>query len=175
MSRSARRRRYSHTHRDSIDYYFDCWRTGSRLAKGLRLKKLSRRGTCARYRLVGYPKILNLVTSDHGLSVFVVWESRKRKTLWDFIVSLDAGYRRVSDGLVCTCCDRDEEKVVYPDLAALYTEHLFDPFLEWFRNRLVLSTHLCLGVIQGATWARPVDLGKDTVSSDETVIRLLAE
>ena len=170
MSRSIKRRRYSRKCRDSIDYYFDRWRAVSKLAGGFQFKKLSRRGASARYLLVGYPKILTLVTSDHDLSVCVVWKSRKRKVIWDFVISLDVAYQRVPEGLVTTCCSMEDE-VVFADLATLYADHLFDPFMEWVRNRLVLSTHLCLG----ATWARLVDLSKDEVSSDETVIRLWVE
>lgn len=174
MSRSARRKRY-YVRPKCISSYFDAWLAENSTTLPMPIKKLSQRGSFSRYRLIGYPRAITLTASGYALSINVDWRVHRRKTFWDWLVSLDADYRRIGGGVICTCCNSDTEnlQVVFPGLESLYANQLFEPLLKWLRDRLISSTHLCLGSTgDGSTWARLVRTDAVALEPNEILISL---
>ena len=74
------------------------------------------------------------------LVVFVNFEGRN----WDVLLHLDARpRRRARGGYTCECC-RPADRRVFPSLAALWRDHLFEPFLGWVNGELAVADALGL-------------------------------
>jgi hypothetical protein len=73
------------------------------------------------------------------LSVFVDWQGQH----WDSLLSLDVWPRRCAGGYVCECC-KLEGRAVFPNLEALWRDHLFEPFLAWVNEELAAADTVAL-------------------------------
>jgi hypothetical protein len=62
---------------------------------------------------------------------------------WDFLLDMDTEPRRVPGGYVCDLCP-SEPRPVFPNRPALWTDHLFEPFLEWVNESLAKAKWLAL-------------------------------
>jgi hypothetical protein len=73
---------------------------------------------------------------------------------WDFLLDPDSEPKRVPGGYVCDL-GPPESRSVFPNRPALWTDHLFEPFLEWVNETLAKAKWLALyGSPDYATWAR---------------------
>lgn len=72
--------------------------------------------------------------STQELIVFVEWEGR----IWDFFRCFDVWPRLAPGGYICEHC-RPEQRMTFPDVQALWRDHLFEPFLEWVNERLATA------------------------------------
>jgi hypothetical protein len=76
------------------------------------------------------PAIGASLTTRH-LTVFVEWEDR----VWDFLLYFDVWPRLAVGGYVCEHC-RPEQRTTFPDMEALWRDHLFEPLAEWIDEKL---------------------------------------
>ncbi len=69
------------------------------------------------------------------ITVAVKWDG----ACWDLIFDSDAHPVRITDGYVCRIC---RPSALFPSREALWTDHLFEPFLAWINGTLALSPWL---------------------------------
>jgi hypothetical protein len=97
--------------------------------------------------------------------VLTTWEinvlAMHEQECWDFLLSLDAIPKRAPGGYVCDLCP-PESRPVFPDRPALWTDHLFEPFIAWVNDDLAKAKWLALHGSPGFTWAKL--LPEDAVS-----------
>ena len=94
--------------------------------------------------------ITGALTSDE-VEVWVTY----RRDCWDILLDVDAEPKRVpGGGYVCGLCPADDRRV-FADRPALWTDHLFEGLLEWMNESLARAKWLALfGDPDTATWAR---------------------
>lgn len=85
-----------------------------------------------------HPAIGASLTSRE-LSVFADWQGQT----WDLLLSLDVLPWRARSGYICELCQA-EERTIFPNLEALWRDHLFEPLLTWVNTRLAMSDALDL-------------------------------
>lgn len=88
---------------------------------------------------VGLTPLLRVCLGSYSLTVNVVVTGE----IFDGLAEFECALRRRSNGYVCECCD-PEERVLYPSRAALWCDHLFEPFLKWTKERLSAARYLKL-------------------------------
>jgi hypothetical protein len=91
------------------------------------------------------------VLTTHEINVDVEYVDQ----CWDLLLSLDASPRRATrGGYYCACCP-PEARRTFPDRQSLWTDHLFEPLLEWVNESLAKAKWLALSGDPGyATQAR---------------------
>ena len=102
--------------------------------------------------------------ADHGETVVAAdWADRN----WDFLLDLDVRPAATADGFVCTWCQSEGKHQVFPTLAALWRDHLFDPLEEWINTTLAGAYAVALNRTEGggSTYARLVPKGTQGESS----------
>jgi len=113
---------------------------------------------------VGITPALTAAVSAYALNVHADWQDET----WDMLIAFDANPREIAGGCVCDCCDPDA-RAVFPDMEALWRDHLFEPFLEWVNTKLVPAEFLCLYGTRGhSTWAR-LESGNGFFADEPTI------
>ena len=113
------------------------------------------------------------VTSDE-LAVHVYWEGE----WWDMIIDLDAWIYPTHAGYKCRCCYDDENKnesfPTFPTEAALWLDHLFDPFLTWVNEKLAPARWLQISCTndRGARWETLIRNNSELSKPDHTMLFL---
>lgn len=100
------------------------------------------------------------------VNVFLTWEIGVEVSwqgeCWDFLTFFEAAPEKTPQGYVCKMCE-PEARTLYPSREALWTDHLFEPFLAWINDELVPARWLALYGARGkstAAWlekTRPED------------------
>jgi hypothetical protein len=144
--------------RRMIQRAFLKWLEENRARFAIEIKLGRRSDTVQQFTFAGINSAISGVLSTYEVSVFVM----HRGACWDFLLDVDAEPKRVPGGYVCDLCP-PESRPVFRDRLALWTDHLFEPFLEWVNESLVKAKWLALyGGSDYATWARL--LPDDTLS-----------
>nr|WP_315246036.1 hypothetical protein [uncultured Albidiferax sp.] len=95
----------------------------ARFAVPVRLTKVKATGILLHF--TNQPECLFVWLSRGDLSVYVEWQG----LTWDMLISLDAEPVLTAEGYRCSFCEVSD--TTWPTREALWTEHLFEPFLEW--------------------------------------------
>jgi len=83
-------------------------------------------------------------------------------TCWDMLLSLDAYPVSTMGGFYCSMCEPTEK--IWPTREALWTDHLFEPFLGWVNERLAVASRIERGsTAGGSTWAELITTHLATV------------
>lgn len=94
---------------------------------------------------------------EHGLSVAAEHDGE----CWDFLLDLDVLPAPVNGGgYQCRSCPADD-RLTFPNLDALWADHLFQPLAEWVQEKLLPARALAFFRHGGATWARLVQKTDD--------------
>jgi hypothetical protein len=118
-------------------------------AMGIDVRVTRRTDRWLKMVFVGINPVISAVLTRTGISVTVDIDG----LCWDLIFDDDVVPVRVTDGFVCKLCAAESQKV-YPSRAALWRDHLFEPFLLWINEKLLPSRTLWLGGSRGgSTWA----------------------
>ncbi len=90
---------------------------------------------------------------------------------YDILADFECSPVIVTDGVVCGLCD-EVGRTIYPTRQTLFVEHVFRPFADWIRTKLVPADALGLGGgrHEGATWA--VLLSDDDYKGYEVIVPL---
>ena len=82
----------------------------------------------------GYPTCLSVSLCAHSLNVNINWQGVN----WDMLISLDAYITRTAGGYQCQLCmaEDTESSQFFPSREALWTDHLYEPFLKWVNEQL---------------------------------------
>ena len=109
------------------------------------------------------PVLDGALTGRGDLVVSVEWVGE----CWDFLFSAEVRPRKTAGGFVCSLCEPEGKHRVFPNVEALYHDHIFRPFEEWVNTKLTVAQALALYRTDdaGATWARLVSAGGQTGSA----------
>jgi hypothetical protein len=138
----------------------------SRLAIAVELR--ARAGGHIELSFVGINPAIGALLTSRELSVFVEWEERN----WDLFLSLDVMPRRTASGYICEHC-KPEQRTIFPDLEALWRDHLFEPFLQWVNANLVAADAVGLYGSSSSGWTSAELLAHDDARRTEPDIRIL--
>jgi hypothetical protein len=94
------------------------------------------------------------LTTGGDLAVTAEWEGE----CWDFLFSEEVRPQTTPDGFVCSLCETQGKHRIFPNIEALWHDHLFDPFEQWINTKLAVARAVALYRTDngGATWARLV-------------------
>jgi hypothetical protein len=103
---------------------------------------------------VANPVLAGALLRHGDLVVSAEWEGE----CWDFLLSEEVRPEQASDGFVCPLCASAGTHCTFPNLQALWRDHLFDPFEDWINTKLAHAQAVALYRSQegGATLARLV-------------------
>jgi hypothetical protein len=101
---------------------------------------------------VANPVLAGALLRHGDLVVSAEWEGE----CWDFLLSEEVRPEQTSDGFVCPLCASAGTHCTFPNLQALWCDHLFVPFEEWINSKLANAQAVALYRTHGATWARLV-------------------
>lgn len=87
---------------------------------------------------VGCPALSATLTSSE-IIISVEWHGE----CWDILLSFDVSPQRTENGYICRHC-AVERRATFPDLDALWRDHLFDPLLRWVNEKLAIADALGL-------------------------------
>jgi hypothetical protein len=107
-----------------------------------------------------HPPYLAVWLDQAGLNVSVEWQGECK----DLLLSLDAVPQFEHGIYRCSLCvDADQS---WPTLAALWCDHLYEPFLSWVNGELATARKLRIYEIEGgSTWA---ELTKSQTQASES-------
>jgi hypothetical protein len=92
---------------------------------------------------------------------------------WDTLIWLFHGAKPVPGGYICSEC-KPEYQRVFPDLVALWTDHLFEALLKWITEELAPAHWLIMeGRIRRYTSARISPLRPDGPTAPGLVLHVL--
>ena len=91
-----------------------------------------------------------------------IWVTWQHET-WDLLRDWDAFPLKTENGYVCDQCPV-ENRQTFPDLDAIWKDHLFEPLLQWINEDL--ASACAIGIYQlrhddGARWAKLLRQGND--------------
>jgi hypothetical protein len=96
-----------------------------------------------------------VLPSGIGISVGVDGPDAAEDDCWDILFFADVLVSHRDNGVVCAICVDEGHEVVFPDLEALWADHLFEPFVRWICEKLLPADRIALySEIGHATWAR---------------------
>ena len=99
--------------------------------------KLGRRNDgVQQFAFAGINSAVSGVLSTYEISVYVMHQG----ACWDFLLDVDTELRRVPAAMFATSARRN----LAPVFPALWTDHLFEPFLEWVNESLAKAKWLAL-------------------------------
>ena len=107
----------------------------------------------------------SLTTRD--LNVFVEWEGRN----WDLLLAFDVWPRLAVGGYICEHC-RPEQRTNFPDLEALWRDHLFEPLAEWINGKLAAADAVGLYGSASDGWTHAKLLSNGDPQTSEPNIRI---
>ncbi len=142
------------------------WRNRHRMAVPLRV--LRRTDDSLALGFVGLTSLLSVCLGSYSLTVNAVVAGE----IFDGLADFECALRWRPNGYVCECCD-PAGRALYPSRAALWCDHLFEPFLKWTNERLTTARYLKFTDI-GNGAIRSASLCDDPVSVvDAPLARLL--
>ena len=123
--------------RRALHRAFACWleANGARFAVPLHFTK--RTDMVWSFAFTGVTDVLSGWINTFEVTVAAEWDG----DAWDFILDLDASPVRVPGGFVCRICEPDK-RVLFASRAALWADHLFEPFLAWVNDKLAVQPWL---------------------------------
>jgi len=129
----------------------------SRFAIGIQLGRRTDRAL--EFSFVGINPAITGILSTCEVNVNVIFEGADIDAgNWDTLIWLFHGAIPVPGGYICTEC-KPEYKRVFPDLVALWTDHLFEGLLKWINEDLAPAKWLVLnGTVQtfNSAWITPL-------------------
>lgn len=147
-------------------HFLDWLKTNqSRLAIPLSLQ--SRTDRQMTFSLVGLtPAIEVTLTDEIGIHVI------REKEWWDALLFFEAWPVKKEAGFICQYCE-PEFIVPYPSREALWTDHMFEPFLDWVNETLAKMRWLSLSQTEdgGGRWA---DLHTEWTPADQYRVSMIA-
>lgn len=103
-----------------------------------------------RYRIQDLPDCLQISIKHWNLSVVVLVDG----VCLDLIFDRDVSVMRCAEGFACRECQDQGDGTCFATLEALWADHLFAPFTDWYSGTLCPARYLCLfGVADSMTWA----------------------
>jgi hypothetical protein len=123
----------------SVHRAFIDWLEEVRLRLAIALEVRGRVGRHIELSFDGIHPAIGASLTSRELSVFADWQGQT----WDLLLSLDVLPRRARSGYICELC-QPEERPIFPNLEALWRDHLFEPLLTWVNTRLAISDALDL-------------------------------
>ncbi len=161
-----------HLRRPRIQRAFMHWfnENHTRFAIPIRVTKITAKGVELRFQ--NYPDCLSVVLSSDELAVHVEWLGER----WDRIIDLDVWAYHTRGGYKCRCCwdERGESAEIFPNLEALWQDHLFNPFLKWVNEKLAPARWLRISCTsdRGSTWAKFIRDESELGKPDRTLLFL---
>lgn len=125
--------------RPRIHREFFTWQHQSKHRFAIGLRIVRRTDRWLQMAFVGINPAIVATLSRTGTSVSVEVPG----DCWDLIFDMDAVPEHTHQGYVCAFCPADAREV-YASRAALWRNHLFEPFLQWISTRLNSSELLLL-------------------------------
>jgi hypothetical protein len=126
------------------------WLEENRSLFAVEIKLGRRTDTVLQFTFAGINSAISGVLTTWEISVFVM----RQGECWDYLLDLNAETKLVPGGYVCDLCP-PESRPVFSNRPALWTDHLFEPLLEWVNESLAKAKWLALyGSPDYATWAR---------------------
>jgi hypothetical protein len=114
----------------------------ARFAIGIQLGRRTDRRL--EFSFVGIHPAITGVLSTCEVNVNVIFEGNDFDAgNWDTLIWLFHGAQPVPGGYICSQC-KPEYKRVFPDLVALWTDHLFEELLKWVNEDLAPAKWLVL-------------------------------
>lgn len=156
--------------RPQIQRCFMRWlkENNARFEVPLILTKITAKGVELHFQ--NYPDCLSVWLSHKEINVHVQWQGE----WWDMLISLDAWSYHTSGGYKCNCCwdDRGKSATIFPSREALWTDHLFDPFLKWVNEYLAPARWLRISSTggRGITWAALIRNESELTEPDRTLL-----
>ena len=136
--------------RRMIRRVFLIWLEQNRSRFAIEIELGRRTDTDLEFTFAGIHSALIGVLTTWEISVYVIHQGEN----WDCILDVNAEPKRVPGGYVCKLCP-PESRPIFPNRPALWTDHLFEPFLEWVNESLAKAKWLGLYGRRGyATWAK---------------------
>ena len=136
--------------RRMIQRAFLSWLEQNRSRFAIEIELGRRTDTDLEFTFAGINGALIGVLTTWEISVYVIHQGEN----WDCILDVNAEPKRVPGGYVCKLCP-PESRPVFPNRPALWTDHLFEPFLDWVNESLAKAKWLALyGSPDYGTWGR---------------------
>lgn len=86
---------------------------------------------------------LHIKIRPNSIVVYVSWNEE----CFDFLLDLDMAPVRKGNAYRCKLCEQSE--VTFPDLLAMRLDHLYEPFLKWCNEQLLISRWLEIQIGRG--------------------------
>jgi hypothetical protein len=110
-----------------------------------------RTDTVHEFTFVGINPAISGALTTWEIEVWAILDDHR----WDILLNLEAEPKRVPGGFVCDLC-RPDERQVFANRAALWTDRLFDGLLVWVNDNLARAKWLALyGSPEQANWPPP--------------------
>ena len=144
----------------------------ARFAIGITLRKRTDR--LLEFSFVGINPAITGFLSTCDVNVNVIFEGNDFDAgNWDTLMYLFHAAKPVPGGYICSQC-KPEYKRVFPDLVALWTDHLFEELLKWVNAHLAPAKWLVLnGTVQTFNTAWITPLRPDAPESPDCVRHVL--
>lgn len=134
------------------------------------ISKITAKGIELRFK--NYPDCLSVWLTSNELGVHVEWQG----VYWDCLVDLDASPFHALGGYQCERCVHQDEAqaMIFLSRVALWSDHLFEPFLKWVNERLTPARWLSISQMrnEGATWAELIE-DESAITESSECIRVL--
>ncbi len=144
----------------------------ARFAIGITLRKRTDR--LLEFSFVGINPAITGFLSTCDVNVNVIFEGNDFDAgNWDTLMYLFHAAKPVPGGYICSQC-KPEYKRVFPDLVALWTDHLFEELLKWVNEDLAPANWLILeGKAHHFTSATITSLRPDSPGAPDCVRHVL--
>lgn len=77
---------------------------------------------------------ISAALNSSEINVSFEWQS----IVWDFMACFEAQADHTGNSFICTLCDPGSRET-YASKRELWRAHLFEPFLEWVNNKLIMA------------------------------------
>jgi hypothetical protein len=117
-----------------IDRAFAKWLEETRSRLDIAVEMRARTARQIGLSFAGINSAIGASLTTQQLCVFVACEGR----IWDFLLCFDVWPRIAIGGYICEHC-KPEQRTIFPDMEALWRDHLFEQLLEWVNGKLAVA------------------------------------
>jgi hypothetical protein len=98
------------------------------------------------------PVLVGSLITLGDLVVAAEWQGE----CWDFLFSEEVRAENTPNGVLCSLCEQQGQRRLFPTSEALWRDHLFLPLETWIRTKLAVADAVALYRTSngGARWAR---------------------
>lgn len=107
--------------------------------------------------------LIGSLTTCGDLIIAAEWQGE----CWDFLFSEEVRLKRTPNGTLCSICEQQGQRRLFPTSEALWRDHLFLPLETWIKTKLAVAEAVALYQTPkgGARWARLILPNDPDVSS----------